>query len=162
VTTTAGDSLRIRTFLRALGIELRTARKARGWTRKQLLSRLAFGISSQTLATWELATRHITVGRLLELTDTLGVHLFDILTPALAAIAEDSADAITVDLDRVARTRTAMLQPLSRWARERLVADPDHRPIIVVIGPDALPWLAVLCQSTTPDLARHLQRFATK
>jgi transcriptional regulator with XRE-family HTH domain len=162
MTTTDADSLRVQAFLRALGNELRKVRKDRGWTRQQLLPQLPFKISSQTLATWELATRHITVGRLLELTEALGVHLFDVLTPALAALTDGSAEAITLDLDQVARTRAALLQPLSRWARERLAADPYRRPNVVVIGPDALPWLAVLCQSTTLDLAQQLQRFAAK
>ncbi len=157
--TAQEDSPRARTFLRALGGELRKARIRRGWTRKQLLLRLPFAASLQTIATWELATRHINVGRFLELTDTLGVNMLDVLTPALAKITEESESAMSVDLVLIARTDIDQLGPLSRWARERLAADPYRRPNVVTIRPTALTWLAVLCEVDTDELTRLLQTF---
>jgi transcriptional regulator with XRE-family HTH domain len=155
-TTPDTDSHHVRTFLRVLGGELRKARMQQGLTRKQLVHDVPFTISVPTLATWELATRHITVGRLLELTDALGVHLFDVLGPALAAVA---ADTVTVDLARMASTHIPALQPLRRWARQRLLTDPPELTRRIIITPGALPWLATVCDSPIPAITHHLRQF---
>ena len=62
---------------RVLGDEIRQARKACGWTRKQLQAYLPTRISVQTLATYELGTRQCSVARLVELCDAMNVFAHD-------------------------------------------------------------------------------------
>ena len=52
---------------------IRSLRKQRGWTRKELNRRLQSDISLQTLATYELGTRQCSVTRLVEICVALGV-----------------------------------------------------------------------------------------
>src|SRR6266700_5512795 len=58
-------------FARTLGDELRTARKERSWTRKQMQAQMAADdedeMSLQTLATYELGMRRVSVNRFVEL-----------------------------------------------------------------------------------------------
>jgi len=49
------------TFVVVLGEELLAVRTRKGWTRRDLQRRLTFDVSVQSLATWELGSRHILV-----------------------------------------------------------------------------------------------------
>lgn len=157
--TTALDSDRIRAFLRALGDELRQARKRRGWFRRDLQARLSSAVSLQTIATYELGTRHCTVARLLDLADALEVSMCDVLSPALERIAdeEDLPGTLTVDLALVALTRSGQLEPLRRWAQIRLQSIPDRQPANVRLEPAALEWLAILCGIDKAEVVRQLR-----
>lgn len=105
---TASDTKRGQRFMRVLGDELRTARKLRGWSRKDLVVRLPCQISLQTLATYELGTRHCSVARFLELVDTLEVSALDLWARALERITDvEHAPGMHVDLVVAARTGRA-------------------------------------------------------
>ncbi|HEU5110532.1 MAG TPA: helix-turn-helix transcriptional regulator, partial [Micromonosporaceae bacterium] len=71
--------LDVATYQRVLGDELRLLRKRRGWTRKDLNDRLRRDISLQTLATYELGTRQISVIRLVEICHALDELPHDLL-----------------------------------------------------------------------------------
>src|SRR5882672_6371061 len=59
--------LDVATYQRVLGDEIRRLRKQRSWTRKDLNERLQSEISLQTLATYELGTRQVSVIRFVEI-----------------------------------------------------------------------------------------------
>lgn len=147
-------------FGRVLGDELRQARKQRGWTRKHLRERLAVVplISVQTLATYELGTRSLTVERLVELCAVLQVSASELIARAVrrAACAEPT-DPLPVDLHVVVRDRRPALSPLRRWAHCHLNAVPDGQPTVVHLAQAAVERMAELCGMTALDLMAALR-----
>jgi len=102
-------------YQRVLGDELRRVRKQRGWTRKELQQRLQSDISLQTLATYELGTRHCSVVRLVELCLAMDVLPQDLLARVHDRVFPgDRPGQIRVDLTRVARDLQPELRPLQR------------------------------------------------
>jgi transcriptional regulator with XRE-family HTH domain len=68
---------------RALGEELRRRREALGWSRARLVACLPSGIKDRTLMSYEDGTRNLTVVRLLEVCQGLGVPAPLLLNRAL-------------------------------------------------------------------------------
>ncbi|GGP43938.1 helix-turn-helix domain-containing protein [Saccharothrix coeruleofusca] len=146
------------TYQRVLGDELRTLRKQRGWTRKQLNSRLQSDISLQTLATYELGTRQCSVVRLVEICVALGVPAHQVLARVHERVFGDAPSGhLTVDLSAVVADSRAELAPLRRWARGRLAQLPPHRSTDVHLDLSALEHMAQLCQLSTVELIRTLR-----
>ena len=89
-------------YQRVLGDELRSLRKQRGWTRKELNRRLQSDISLQTLATYELGTRQCSVVRLVEICVALGVPAHEVLARVHERVFGDApAGHLSVDLATV-------------------------------------------------------------
>ena len=76
---TANGQIDTVAYQRVLGDEIRSLRKQRGWTRKELNKRLQTEISLQTLATYELGTRQCSVVRLVEICHALDVPAHEVL-----------------------------------------------------------------------------------
>lgn len=136
-------------FRIAIGVELRRARKARGWTRISLHARIARSCSLQTLATYEHGSRRIAIDHLAEICEAL-----EITTSVLVARAEERMrrrDDMPRDLAQLAASTDPALAPASRWARLRLDdgADPD-----LELSADAGALLARLCGLAS---AEHLR-----
>lgn len=118
---------------RTLGDELRRARRDRRLSRQAVLNQLGLGLSNQTLAAYEQGTRSLSVIRLVELADVLGVSALELLARALrrASRVEPLVSQLPIDLAAVVRDETPALAPLRRWAKTRLGSLPDGTDTIV-------------------------------
>jgi transcriptional regulator with XRE-family HTH domain len=150
--------LDVATYQRVLGDEIRRLRKQRGWTRKDLNERLQSDISLQTLATYELGTRQVSVVRLVEICRALDELPHELLARVHERVFTDvPVGRIRVDLRKVVRDRQPELLPLRRWAAGRLAAEPGHQPAEVHLDIAALERMAELCGLETVDLIGRLR-----
>jgi transcriptional regulator with XRE-family HTH domain len=112
------------TITRALGDELRRARESVGLTRADLIARMPTEIHSQTLASYERGVRQCTVGRLAEICQAMGVSAPDLLRWAMQRAELDlPVIGIQIDLHAVISDKRKELDPLRRWAGDRLSED---------------------------------------
>ncbi|MFC9250646.1 helix-turn-helix domain-containing protein [Amycolatopsis thailandensis] len=140
-------------YQKILGDELRRARKRAGLTRLQLRNRLVASdvdISVQTLATYELATRHCTVVRLAELCQALDQLPEELLTRVRHRLF--AGDRLVIPLGRIVETRHPDLLPLRRWAEVVVAGGMDA----VRFDVDMLDRMAELCGLDVRALVRHL------
>jgi transcriptional regulator with XRE-family HTH domain len=142
----------------ALGRELRRRRAARGWTRKDLLRRLPGDISVQTLATYELGTRGISVLRLVSICEALGTTAQELLACTEYSIRPLHAGQINVDLRTLARDTRPELVPAQRWAATRLSTLVDGEPETATLDRPAVEQLARLCGVPPTALLHTLPR----
>jgi transcriptional regulator with XRE-family HTH domain len=142
----------------ALGRQLRRRRAARGWTRKDLLSRLPGDLSVQTLATYELGTRGISVLRLVEICAALGTTAHELLASIECSIHPGHTDRIDVDLRTLARDTRPELVPAQRWAASRLSTLVDGEPGVATLERPAVEQLARLCGLAPTALLHTLPR----
>jgi transcriptional regulator with XRE-family HTH domain len=147
-------------YQRVLGDELRKVRKARGWTRKDLQSRLGVDISLQTLATYELGTRQCSVVRLVELCAAMEELPHNLLERVHQRVFTEQsvASAVLVDLSNVIKDEQSELLPFRRWALDRFNELPAHASTEIRLGLPALERLAELCGLDTVELIRRLRR----
>ncbi|MFK0249306.1 helix-turn-helix domain-containing protein [Amycolatopsis azurea] len=139
-----------------LGEALRADRAKKQWTRLELSRRLDGNLSTQTVATYELGTRHVSVVRLVELSEALNRDPVELLREVHQRA---SGTFIVVDLERIVVSDEPGLHPLREWAECRLatlVAGPAHVFVSVV----ALPPLATLCGIAQSELLVRLREFA--
>ncbi|SDG22669.1 Helix-turn-helix domain-containing protein [Lentzea fradiae] len=155
---TATGQIDTAAYQRVLGDEIRSLRKQRGWTRKELNKRLQTEISLQTLATYELGTRQCSVVRLVEICHALDVPAHEVLARVHERFFGDApAGHLTLSLAAVAVSENPRLLPLKRWAAGRLHAlAPGASPEIHLDLP-ALENMAQLCQLPTVELIRTLR-----
>jgi transcriptional regulator with XRE-family HTH domain len=112
--------------MRAVGAELRWARENIPWTRSELVSRLPSEIHVQTLATYERGTRQLSLGRFVEICQTMGISAPEVLGAALQrAEIGLQASGVRVDLHAVLSDKRTDLGTLRRWARNRVESDPQ-------------------------------------
>lgn len=140
-----------------LGDVLRDLRSRRGWTRKVLAARLrqATGadVSTQTLATYELGTRHMTVTRLHELCAVFGMRPSDVLA-TVDTLAGAVADRMVVDLRQLAASTRPELMPARRWAHTQLH---PTGPDTTELTPDAVASLSCLCGLDITEMVTALR-----
>lgn len=153
--TRAVDPDQAQRFQEALGDQLRQARSNLRLTRQEVLQQLGLGLSAQTLASYELGNRRISVIRLIELADVLGVSALELLARGLrrASRVEPPMSALRVDLAAVVHDRTPELAPLRRWARTWLESREDRPDTVVRLEPAAVQSLAEICAVEPGDLA---------
>jgi transcriptional regulator with XRE-family HTH domain len=145
-------------YQRVLGDELRRVRKQRGWTRKQLQHHLQAAISLQTLATYELGTRHCSVVRLAELCLALDVLPHDVIARVHNRVfADERPGQIRIDLAAVTSDDQPDLLSLRRWARDRLEQAEPGSSTDVYLDLAALEQMAELCGMSTVDLIGRLR-----
>jgi transcriptional regulator with XRE-family HTH domain len=155
---TANGQIDTVAYQRVLGDEIRSLRKQRGWTRKELNKRLQTEISLQTLATYELGTRQCSVVRLVEICHALDVPAHQVLARVHERFFGDApAGHLTMNLTTVAATDDPRLVPLRRWAAGRLHALPPGVSPEVHLDLPALENMAQLCQLPTVELIRTLR-----
>jgi transcriptional regulator with XRE-family HTH domain len=155
---TANGQIDTAAYQRVLGDEIRSLRKQRGWTRKELNKRLQTEISLQTLATYELGTRQCSVVRLVEICHALDVPAHEVLARVHERFFGDSPSGhLTLNLASVAATDNPRLVPLRRWAAGRLHALPPGASSEVHLDLPALENMAQLCQLQTLELIRILR-----
>ena len=147
----------------ALGLELRRARKARGWTRGNVVSRMRDNISDQTLANYEYGIRPCTLRRLHDICEALGVLTSTVTSLALQRSGlEPDPDTVLVDLRAVAAHDRGLsdgpgeetLADLHRWATNRLASTPSG---IARLDRNTVYELA-MSFTPTPDEFLHVYR----
>jgi transcriptional regulator with XRE-family HTH domain len=155
---TANGQIDTAAYQRVLGDEIRSLRKQRGWTRKELNKRLQTEISLQTLATYELGTRQCSVVRLVEICHALDVPAHEVLARVHERFFGDTpAGHLTLNLTAVAAADDPRLVPLKRWAAGRLHVLPPGGSAEVHLDLPALENMAQLCQLPTVELIRTLR-----
>lgn len=139
-----------------LGDELRRARKALGWTRKDLQAHLDSEISLPALAAYELGTRTLSVIKLVELSLALRTSAPDLLARVHARLAPPPTDTIDVDLRALARQQRPELEPVRGWAARQVRDLPTDRTSVVALHPAAIEYLAQLCHLPPNELVTAL------
>jgi transcriptional regulator with XRE-family HTH domain len=142
---------------RALGEELRRAREAGGWSRAQFVTRLPSGIGDRTLLAYEHGLRQLTIIRLLELAEALGVNAPAVLSQALQRARLHLQNLVLqVDLRRLLNANNTRFRPLVQWAKNRLNDAPEG---VAELTPSAVREMAAFVGSTHHELARYLAKF---
>jgi len=136
----------------ALGAELRRLRRARGWTRRDVVAHLSMSISLQTLASWEHGTRAISMARFVELCVTLGERPHIVLERIDDAVLRGDDTAIRMDLASVVGLARPELGPLRQWAAARL----DEGGTAIMLPAAAVDRLAQLCDVPSDRLRVEL------
>ena len=150
-------------YQKALGEELRELRNRWGWTRKELGEQLDSEISLQTLATYELGTRHCSVVRLVELCRAMDEQPHELLRRVHHRIFPSSTGQLRVSLGALSTLEDAELTPLRRWAEEKLQhSDPraTGETDTVRLDTHALDSLAELCGVVVERLRGRLELLA--
>lgn len=149
-------------YQKALGEELRELRNSWGWTRKELGEQLDSEISLQTLATYELGTRHCSVVRLVELCTAMGEQPHELLSRVHRRMFPVQPGQVRVNLRALSSLQDSELAPLRRWARRKLRtgAHPDASTETVLLDAHALHWLAELCGLTSERIHGRLELLA--
>jgi len=142
-------------YQRVLGEELRTLRRRRGWTRKELNQHLQSDISLQTLATYELGTRQCSVVRLVELCLAMDEQPAELLARVHQRVFTDEPGKVRLDLASIIADSQPELQPLRRWVADRLRHPGTQRE--VQLDPPALEWMAELCGISPGELIAKLK-----
>lgn len=147
------------TYQRVLGEEIRKLRKRRGWTRKELNQHLQSDISLQTLATYELGTRQCSVVRLVEICLALDELPQELLSRVHERVfSETPTGRVRLDLVAIVGDQQPELQPLRRWAQDKLTQQtPIHDNPEIHLDIAALEHMAQLCGLDTVDLIGRLR-----
>lgn len=149
----------VETYQRVLGDELRKVRKRRGWTRKELNTKLQSEISLQTLATYELGTRQCSVVRLAEICMAMGEQPHEVLARVHARLFGATPSHVQLNLLTVVHDNQPELLPLRRWAIDRLSRQENGAHEIHLDLP-AIERMAELCRVPTDDLLERLDKLS--
>ena len=142
---------------RALGEELRRAREARGWSRAQFVKGLPSQIGDRTLLAYEHGLRQITVLRLLELSQGLGVPASVILVQAMQRARLYLQNLVLrVDLRQLLQDNNMHYRPLSSWARNRLNKVAGG---VIEVTPSGVRELAAVLGRTPQELSAYFAKF---
>jgi transcriptional regulator with XRE-family HTH domain len=142
---------------RAIGEELRRARETIGWSRTEFVARLPSGIGDRTLLAYEHGLRQLTVTRLVELCDALGVGAPSLLGQALQKAQVYLQNLVLqIDLRLLLDDTTDRFSPMLQWARTRLKQEPGG---VIEVAPSAIRELAAFVGCSHDDLTNYLSRF---
>jgi transcriptional regulator with XRE-family HTH domain len=142
---------------RVIGEELRRTREAKGWSRAQLVAILPSGIGDRTLLSYEHGTRHLTVLRLIELCDAMGVAAPTVLGHALQRARLHLQNLVLhIDLRHLLNDWNEKFRPMHQWARNKLNENPDG---VVELPPSSVRELAIFVGCTYQELADYLANF---
>jgi transcriptional regulator with XRE-family HTH domain len=86
-----------------LGNQIALARRERGWTAAELAERV--GINTRTLQNLEKGHPSVSLGTAFEAATLLGIHLFGVEGPELAALAKRGDDTLALLPSRVYHSR---------------------------------------------------------
>jgi transcriptional regulator with XRE-family HTH domain len=141
---------------RGIGEELRLRREAQGLSRAKFVERLPSGIGDRTLLAYEHGIRHITVIRLIELSEELDVGAPIVLGQGLQrAQLKLQNIPLRVDLNQLLGS-FGQFRTLHQWAKNRL-NDSDNG--VVEVLPPGVRELAASVGFQHHVVAAHLARF---
>ncbi len=139
---------------KAVGIEVRRLREARGWTREQFVARLDSPVGARTMLSYEHGIRQLTLGRFVDICAALGVAPAAVMSSALRTKPRDlETSVILVSLRDLVQTTEPQLATLRRWATNKL---DNHSPAFVELRPTVVGELAALVGCSHVNLARYL------
>ena len=147
-------------YRQVLGDELRQARAQRGWTREELRSRMGDGLSLQTLATYEQGTRQCSLVRFVELCVALGESPSELLARVHRRMTPGSETGLRLDLKGIVRNAPPALEPLRRWAQNRLALSASPADEKQVIPAAAIEHLAQLCGMSVAGVITAVNQLA--
>ncbi|WP_410595562.1 helix-turn-helix domain-containing protein [Amycolatopsis sp. lyj-23] len=147
-------------YRRILGDEIRRTRRRPGWTREELRARMGGTLSLQTLATYELGTRHCSLIRFVEICMALGEPPSDVLARTHRRVTPDPADGLLVHLNAIVRDAPPTLEPLRRWAQNRLACSGIPSGEEEILSGAALEHLARLCGMSVTEVIATVNDFA--
>lgn len=151
------DELTDKIIARAIGEELRRARETKGLSRAQFVKLLPSGIGDRTLLAYEHGLRQLTVLRLIELAEGLGVPASVILAQALERARIHLQNLVLrVDLQELLADENRHYRPMRQWAKNRLSQEPGG---VVELTPAAVLELAAFLGRTHTELASYLSKF---
>ncbi|HEX6462520.1 MAG TPA: helix-turn-helix transcriptional regulator [Candidatus Saccharimonadales bacterium] len=142
----------------ALGQELLRMREARGWSRPQMVALLPSGIGERTLLSYEHGTRQLSVIRLIELCEVLGVDVSTFLADALQRV-RIYIENMPLSVDLNALLKKGGGEPfgqLSQWAQNALEQYTDG---YIKLAPSAVQSLALFIGCTHEELRDYLAGF---
>jgi hypothetical protein len=114
-------------------------------------------IGDRTLLSYEHGARQVTVLRLIELSQALGVPVTVLLGEALQRARLHLQNLVLrVDLRQLLQDDNNNYRPLLPWARNRLYRAVDG---VVEVSPSGVSELAALLGRTHSELAAYLARF---
>ncbi len=120
-----------------------------------MVKRVEFELHVQTLATYEQGTRQCTLGRFVAICQALGVSALDVLKDAMEQTEVPPHKLVcAVDLRVIMAGIDPELEPLRRWARNRLIA--DSKTPVVPLEPDEVATLAMFCGLSHEDFFQRL------
>jgi transcriptional regulator with XRE-family HTH domain len=153
----AEDDIGEDAIAKAVGEELRRAREKTGWSRAQMVALLPSGIGDRTLLAYEHGLRHLTVDRLVELSENLGVGANVVLGHALQRARIHLRNLpLRIDLRALLDNQNHQFRSLHQWARNKLNHCPEG---IVEVAPAAVGEIAQFIGCDHHDLATYLVRF---
>lgn len=142
---------------RGLGEELRHRREARGESRTQFVKRLPSGIGDRTLLAYEHGLRQLTVIRLVELSEGLGVGAPMVLGMGLQRAEVTLLDIpLRVDLSQLLDNTNTKVRPLHQWAKNRMR---DSENGVAEVLPSGVRELAASVGFAHHDVASQLATF---
>jgi transcriptional regulator with XRE-family HTH domain len=143
---------------RAIGMEIRSAREARSLSRQQLASLLPYDISVRTLLSYEHGLRNLSVVRLIEIGQVLGVDARIILARSLQRAQLDPMKlALVVDLNKMIKDESPAYRPMRQWARNTLNEKTNNG--VVDMPPNVVRHLAHCIGYKHEQLAQYLSKF---
>jgi transcriptional regulator with XRE-family HTH domain len=146
-------------FMCTIGDELRTIRKQRDWTRKQLAEYLPEPVSEPTLGTYEWGTRNMYVLRFVHICWALEQDPCDILKRTFERLKLGTGPGgLVVDLNAASRLERADLAPLRGWAAAHLRTLPSGTPKAMRLTESSLEALGNLCGLDVLELAKILPK----
>lgn len=140
-----------------LGEELRRAREKLGWSRAHMVTLLPSEIGERTLLAYEKGLRQLTVARLTELCEVLGLTASSVVALAIQRARIDVANLeLIVDLRSLVSDRRGRFWTVRKWATNKLNECPDG---IAMLAPAAVQELATLEGCGRRDLIEHFVSF---
>ncbi|PPK65847.1 helix-turn-helix transcriptional regulator [Actinokineospora auranticolor] len=125
---------------KALGSLLRTRREDLGWSRGTLVEKIADmfprtdELHGQTIATYELGIRRITLDRFVVICTALDLDSVETLARGLRLADFFSSDSsIAISLAALAASTDKKLRPLSQWATVQLISSPETQMVELTV-----------------------------
>jgi len=135
-----------------VGREIRSHRQRLGLTLHELASDLPDPApAAATVGTWELGTRNVTLARIVQACDRLGIQPHELFAAVDARLTGSAPPVPIVNLWALAHTDRPELAVARAWALTLVQAGPEA-PIVARLPVYALPPLAALTGCSVTDL----------
>lgn len=150
--------------VRAIGEELRRARASVGWSRPELIKHMQTPIPVNTYACYEQGIRQCSIPRLVEICQTLGVSVLELLGLALQRLQFDlDQSGVRIDLRKIVNDEREELRPLRQWANNRLKEEAptanSHEPAVVHLQWAVVKEMATFCGVPKRWLLNYIREF---
>lgn len=148
-----------RDYARALGDRLRAIRLQKGMSLHDVQESSEGAWKAAVIGAYERGDRMVTVAKLSELATFYGVPMSEILPPSPegGAASPSARRRLILHLDRFDSLPSEGREPLARFTAAIQVQRGDFNGRVLTIREDDLLPLALLCETTEPELTRRLK-----